>query len=97
MIRKALAALVIMLVYPVFAMASITSDQSVGLADYPWMATGTYSSVFENAAWLGYYRNMVSFERIGAKEGDNVGALTLSPIKGLTLAVFAGIEIPDAT
>lgn len=80
---------------PVFS--STTVDKGLGLYEYSWFIDGLESYVFENPYYISKYKNRAFAERAGAADGQNMGGIYYSPLSWLTVGMYLGNPVNDAT
>lgn len=78
------------MVFSVSVNATSVRDMGMGLYENSWVTDGLQSYIYQNPVYLKDYTNITFFERVGALDGQNMGAIFYSPGPSINIGLHIG-------
>jgi len=95
-LKRMLAGLLLSILLSVSLYATTVRDMGMGLQEYPWFTDGLQSYIYQNPSYLSNYNNISFFERAGALDGQNMGAIFYSFSPSVNVGLHIGRPV-DST
>ena len=88
--KRIIQGMIISIALSVPLYATSVRDMGMGLYENPWFIDGLQSYVYQNPAYLSNYNDITFFERIGALDGQNMGAIFYSLSPDMHIGIHIG-------